>query len=927
MPTTQIKQNQFKKSVAPGALMSSDASNFFTITEPTTGADHLWFYDHSATALVPLIVGSNLSISGTTLNASAGAGGYAEIQEEGTPLTARTKFNFIGAGFTAADDIPNTRTNITLDATLNALAAYNTNGILTQTSADTFVGRTLTGTTNRLTITNGDGVSGNPTADISTAYVGQATITTLGTITTGVWNGTTIAVANGGTGLTTGTSGGILGFTAAGTIASSTLLTANAIVLGGGAGVLPSTPLALGTTTQVLHGNAAGAPTWGAVSMTADVSGTLPVTNGGTGATTITGLLQGNGTSPITGITNSSTVGQILRVTGASTYGWGALDLTDTDALSGDLPFASLAQGSALSVLGVTGNATADFASIPASSDNQVLRRSGTALTFGAISLGSASAVSGILAIANGGTGSGTQNFVDLTTGQTIAGAKVFSSNITINGTPSANTDAATVGWVLNNVAGLKSGSVRGATTAALAITARTATTLTIGGTALTVDGVTYANAETILVKDSTTGTGAGTWDNGAYSVSGVGSSIVLTRVAWMDTAGEVDGVYVLIQDGTANVGTLWFTVSEVTTLGTDAISFTQIATAGTIGGTAAANKVAYGSGVNTLTSTTNFHFDGTALAIGTATVPASTILTTQGSGTSDTTFGYRHNNSAATQVFRVADDGTTRIGATNPLVVLNNSIFNLGDDITMAGATSVIIASGGTVAPQGNLIVSASRNVTSGASLNLSITGSFNPTSGTGTNTQLSINTTVNQTGGANGIVRGAHIIPTLTAVADYRALEITTSASHYAMWTTAGKVRHDLGSDANFDTYYRGSGGEMIRLANGTTGQVLTATTSSAPTWGASTAMVTTVCYVDGTGTATYDLDAGVVARDVDGTGFVFTIPTNLDLVEISRNGVVLSRSGTVSRDYTLTSATGVLVLATVLATDETLRIVRRV
>lgn len=34
----------------------------------------------------------------------------------------------------------------------------------------------------------------------------------------------------------------------------------------------------------------------------------------------------------------SSTVGQVLRVTGASTYGWGALDLTDGDAITGALP-------------------------------------------------------------------------------------------------------------------------------------------------------------------------------------------------------------------------------------------------------------------------------------------------------------------------------------------------------------------------------------------------------------------------------------------------------------------------------------------------------------------------------------------------------------------------------------------------------------
>ncbi|HJV18924.1 MAG TPA: hypothetical protein VJ552_03510 [Sediminibacterium sp.] len=46
---------------------------------------------------------------------------------------------------------------------------------------------------------------------------------------------------------------------------------------------------------------------------------------------------------------------------------------------------------------------------------------------------GTASNVTGVVAISNGGTGSATQNFVDLSSIQTVAGVKTFSSNITAN--------------------------------------------------------------------------------------------------------------------------------------------------------------------------------------------------------------------------------------------------------------------------------------------------------------------------------------------------------------------------------------------------------------------------------------------------------------------------------------------------------------
>jgi len=72
-----------------------------------------------------------------------------------------------------------TATGQPLDSTLTALAAFNSNGSLHQTAADTFVARTLTGTTNQVLITNGNGVSGNPTIslDPTIAAIGPLTIT------------------------------------------------------------------------------------------------------------------------------------------------------------------------------------------------------------------------------------------------------------------------------------------------------------------------------------------------------------------------------------------------------------------------------------------------------------------------------------------------------------------------------------------------------------------------------------------------------------------------------------------------------------------------------------------------------------------------------------------------------------------------------
>lgn len=144
------------------------------------------------------------------------------------------------------------------------------------------------------------------------------------------------------------------------------------------------------------------------------------------------------------------------------------------------------------------------------------------------------------------------------------------SQPITNVATPSAGTDVANKNYVDTAIGNLNSlfdakGSVRVATTT-------NGTLATAFANGQSVDGVTLATGDRILLKSQTTQS-----ENGIYTVNASGAP---TRATDMDAWNEVPGAFVAVEEGTSNADTIWLcTSNQGGTLGSTAITWQQIPT------------------------------------------------------------------------------------------------------------------------------------------------------------------------------------------------------------------------------------------------------------------------------------------------------------------------------------------------------------
>ena len=158
----------------------------------------------------------------------------------------------------------------------------------------------------------------------------------------------------------------------------------------------------------------------------------------------------------------------------------------------------------------------------------------------------------------------------------------------------------------------------------------------------------------------------------------------------------------------------------------------------------------------------------------------------------------------------------TIQIGASGGAIILfNTSTNNITISNTANSATSTGAVTFGSA---------TSFTQTSGTRNYLEYNGSFAPTSGTAVHNSFVFSGTFNQTGGANGITRGIYLNQTLTAVADFRALEIAANhASAKGIYQTGSSTTNNFVGATHFGSTSAPNAAAILEITSTTKGLLL--------------------------------------------------------------------------------------------------------
>jgi len=418
----------------------------------------------------------------------------------------------------------------------------------------------VSGTSNRITVANG---TTTPVIDISAAYVGQASITTLGTIGTGVWQGTVISSQYGGTGVNNGGRT----FTIAGNFA----------VAGGHALTFTTTGatnVTLPTTGTLITDAVTSLPSLATVgTITSGVwNGTdIAVADGGTGASTASGARTNLGLVIGTDVQAFSTA--LNQISALGDPGVDRIVFWDDS----NSTYAYLTVGTGLNISGTTLTATGAVTSVDDDGNGTMI----VTPTTGDVTIALNEANN--FAFTGDNTFAGTSTFDDDAS---------FTANVTFTNLPTSSdtvvssNQLVTKAYVDVFLQGLEyKGSVTAKTTAALPActynngASGVGATLTgnANGALAAQDGVTLTVNQLLLVNDQ-----ASSFQNGIYTLTQVGTGgtpFILTRTTNFDASADiVQGAFVSVLMGTLYGNTVWAMDSASNpTVGTDAITFSQL--------------------------------------------------------------------------------------------------------------------------------------------------------------------------------------------------------------------------------------------------------------------------------------------------------------------------------------------------------------